>query len=123
MFILLLISAINGFISVAAGAFGAHGLQGRLPPAAVTIFETGARYQMYHALAIGLCALAVRAGAPAGWAGALFTAGIVLFSGSLYAYTLLGWRFLVFVTPVGGVLFLAGWAMLAWAAFSLRSME
>ncbi|HEY1962263.1 MAG TPA: DUF423 domain-containing protein, partial [Rhizomicrobium sp.] len=82
----LLIGAINGLLAVAAGAFGAHALQGRLDAHALQVFETGARYQMYHALAIGLAAFAMRgtAAAPAQGAAVLFLAGIVLFSGSLY---------------------------------------
>ncbi|MGH6872550.1 MAG: DUF423 domain-containing protein [Rhizomicrobium sp.] len=115
----LLIAAINGFIAVAAGAFGAHGLQGRLDAHAMGVFETGARYQMYHALAIGLAALAARnagAAAAANVASAFFLAGIVLFSGSLYLLALTGTRTLGLVTPFGGLSLLVGWMALAWAA-------
>lgn len=117
----LLIAAINGFLAVAAGAFGAHGLQGRLDAHAMQIFETAARYQMYHALAIGLAAVAMRGNAamPAQIAAALFLAGIVLFSGSLYLLAFTGTRALGIVTPFGGLAFLAGWAVLAWAATRL----
>jgi uncharacterized membrane protein YgdD (TMEM256/DUF423 family) len=111
----LVVAAVNGFLAVAAGAFGAHAFQGRLDAHSLTIFETGARYQMYHALAIGITAVAARS-APAQLACALFLVGIVLFSGSLYALALTGVRALGFVTPFGGVAFLAGWAVLAWAA-------
>jgi uncharacterized membrane protein YgdD (TMEM256/DUF423 family) len=111
----LLTAAINGFLAVAAGAFGAHGLQDRLDPHALTIFETGARYQMYHALAMGLAAVATRNSA-AQLACMLFLAGIVLFSGSLYLLALTGMHALGFVTPFGGLAFLGGWAALAWAA-------
>jgi uncharacterized membrane protein YgdD (TMEM256/DUF423 family) len=110
------VAAINGFLAVAAGAFGAHGLQGRLDAHALSIFETGARYQMYHALAIGLAALAARGSAAANAAAIFFLAGIVLFSGSLYALALTGMRGLGIVTPFGGLSFLVGWAALAWAA-------
>ncbi|MBN9557033.1 MAG: DUF423 domain-containing protein [Alphaproteobacteria bacterium] len=116
----LAIAAINGFISVAAGAFGAHALQGRLDAHALQIFETGARYQMYHALAIAAAALAARgaaSAAPAHFAAACFLTGIVLFSGSLYVLSLSGIRTFGMVTPFGGLAFLAGWAALAWAAF------
>jgi uncharacterized membrane protein YgdD (TMEM256/DUF423 family) len=118
MNIWLLVAAINGFLAVAAGAFGAHGLQGRLDPHALSVFETGARYQMYHALAIGLAALAARgAASPAANAAAIFfLVGIVLFSGSLYALALTGMRGLGIITPFGGLSFLVGWAALAWAA-------
>src|SRR5690242_15282097 len=111
----LLVAAINGFIAVAAGAFGAHGLQSRFDAHALQTFETAARYQMYHALAIGLAALAVRSTA-ATVACALFLAGIVLFSGSLYLLALTGTRAFGFITPFGGASFLAGWTALAWAA-------
>ena len=114
----LLMAAVNGFLSVAAGAFGAHGLQGKLDPQALQVFETAARYQMYHALALGLAALLLRSGrAPgAATAAALFLAGIVLFSGSLYALALTGGRWLGMITPFGGVAFLAGWVALGYAA-------
>ena len=114
----LLIAAINGFLAVAAGAFGAHGLQGKLDPHALSVFETGARYQMYHALAMGVAALAARGTAQAAANGAaiFFLAGIVLFSGSLYALALTGMRGLGVITPFGGLAFLVGWANLAWAA-------
>lgn len=115
----LLIAAINGFVAVAAGAFGAHGLQGRLDAHAMSIFETAARYHMYHALAIGLAALAGRVDAASTGANAaagFFLAGIVLFSGSLYLLALTGARAVAFVTPFGGLAFLVGWVALAWAA-------
>ncbi len=82
------------------------------------MFETGARYEMYHALALGLAAWAASrgGGAAAGWAGGLFLAGTALFSGSLYALALTGVRGLGLVTPFGGVAFVAGWIALALAA-------
>jgi len=107
--------AISSLIAVAAGAFGAHGLRARLTPDLLAVFETAARYQMYHALALLAVAWAssrwpvgsVRA---AGW---LFIAGTVVFSGSLYVLGLTGQRWLGAITPIGGVLFLAGWLALA----------
>jgi uncharacterized membrane protein YgdD (TMEM256/DUF423 family) len=111
----LAIAAVNGFLAVGFGAFAAHGLSGRIDSHALQNFETGARYHMYHALAIGLVAVALR-GAPADWAAGFFLLGIVLFSGSLYLFAVSGFHPLVFVTPVGGLSFLAGWALLAWAA-------
>ena len=114
----LALASISALISVAAGAFGAHALRARLAPDLVSVFETGARYQMYHALGLlGVAWAASRlpGGLPAA-AGWLFVAGTVLFSGSLYALALTGARWLGAVTPVGGVAFLAGWACLAWAA-------
>jgi uncharacterized membrane protein YgdD (TMEM256/DUF423 family) len=115
----LLIGALAGFVSVAFGAFGAHALRGRLSPEMLAVFETGVRYQMYHALAVlAVGAIVARQGgglfSTAGW---LFTAGIVLFSGSLYALALTGVTTLGAITPFGGLAFLAGWACLIAAAF------
>jgi uncharacterized membrane protein YgdD (TMEM256/DUF423 family) len=120
----LAIAAINGALAVAAGAFGAHALQARLDAHALQVFETGARYQMYHALAIGLAAFAMRGAAatPAMLAASLFLAGIALFSGSLYLFALTQARSFALITPVGGASFLAGWVSLAWAAVKLPSL-
>lgn len=106
-------------LGVAAGAFGAHALRNRLGPADLATFETAARYQMYHALAllaVGLL-LSQRESRAARTAGRLFLVGIVLFSGSLYGLTVGGARWLGAVTPIGGVAFLAGWIGLAVAAW------
>ena len=100
----LALAAVNGALAVAAGAFGAHGLKAILTPDMLAVFETGARYQMYHALAMGLAAIA-----GARWAPGLFLAGIIVFSGSLYLLALSGMTWLGAITPLGGVLFLAGW--------------
>jgi uncharacterized membrane protein YgdD (TMEM256/DUF423 family) len=114
-------AAVLGALAVICGAFAAHGLQARLSPDAREIFETGARYHMYHALAIGLAALAMRgeATARARWAAILFLAGIVLFSGSLYLLALTGQPSLGFVTPFGGLAFILGWIALGLAAVRL----
>lgn len=107
---LVAMGGINGALAVAAGAFGAHGLRERLDARSLEIFETAARYQMYHALAIVLCGvLATRGAATAGW---LFQAGIVVFSGSLYALAITGVKGLGAITPLGGVAFLVGWGWL-----------
>jgi uncharacterized membrane protein YgdD (TMEM256/DUF423 family) len=118
----LLVAAINGFLAVACGAFAAHGLQGRLDAHALEIFETGARYHMYHALAIGVAAFAIRdaAAGPATWACGFFLAGICLFCGSLYLLALTGMKGFAFVTPFGGLCFLIGWGALAFAATRLK---
>ena len=117
----LLIGALAGFTGVAGGAFGAHALRGHLTPDMLTVFETGVRYQMYHALA--LLATGLLAARLDKWlitmAGWLFTAGIVLFSGSLYALALTGAPGLGAITPIGGVLLLLGWACLALAVVDL----
>ncbi len=119
--IFLAAGALSAAISVAAGAFGAHALKARLPADLLAVFETGARYQMYHAIGLALAAwVASRSPGPAAaWAGWLFLAGTLLFSGSLYALALTGIRTLGAVTPFGGVAFIAGWIALALAA--LRS--
>ena len=112
----LLIGAIFGFLGVAFGAFGAHGLRTRLSPEMLSVFETGVRYQMYHVFAILIVAAAMGRIGPApllGAAGWIFTAGILIFSGSLYALALTGVSTLGAITPIGGLLFLAGWVCLA----------
>lgn len=114
----MLVGALAGFTGVTLGAFGAHALRTRLSPEMLAVFETGVRYQMYHAFAILIVALVMaRMG---GWmistAGWLFVAGIVLFSGSLYLLALTGVTVLGAITPLGGVAFLVGWALLALAA-------
>jgi len=115
------IGAINGALAVALGAFGAHGLQGRIDAHALSIYETGARYHMYHALAICLAALGMRGVAvqSAAYAAAFFLAGILLFSGSLYILALTGTRAVAIATPFGGVAFLIGWVTLAYAGSRL----
>lgn len=122
----LMLAAVNGFIAVAAGAFAAHGLEGRVAARALAAFETGARYHMFHALALlavaWLASLHGQGGHAAvtlaGWA---FLAGIVLFSGSLYFLGLTESRALVMITPIGGLAFLLGWAALFWAALSWKA--
>ena len=109
------LGAVNAALAVAAGAFATHGLRARLEPRALEIFETGARYHMYHALAMILAGvLATRGAATAGW---IFQAGIVVFSGSLYALAVTDLKWLGAITPVGGLAFLVGWAWLAWSAW------
>jgi len=119
----LLIGSLLGGSGVAFGAFGAHGLKSRLSPDMLAVFETGVRYQMYHALAILIVAAAMghfgrqRLLTTAGWT---FLAGTLLFSGSLYALTLTGVGVLGAITPIGGLLFLAAWACLASFAFRMK---
>ena len=117
--IFVMLGALSGLIAVAAGAFGTHTLRGRLSEELLATFETAARYQMYHALALLFAAWAViRWPGPfataAGW---LFVAGTLIFSGSLYILTLTGMRWLGAITPLGGVAFIAGWLCLALAAW------
>ena len=105
-------------LAVAFGAFGAHGLRSTLSSDDLATFEIGVRYQMYHALGLLAVAWALTRWesttlVAAGWA---FVAGIVVFCGSLYFLVLTGPRWLGAVTPIGGVAFLVGWALLAWGA-------
>jgi uncharacterized membrane protein YgdD (TMEM256/DUF423 family) len=114
----LLLGAGAAFLGVGLGAFGVHGLRGRLAPEMMAAFESGVRYQMYHALALVLVSLIMSR--MSGWliqtAGWSFVAGIVLFSGSLYVLAISGVTVLGAVTPIGGLAFLVGWACLAFAA-------
>jgi uncharacterized membrane protein YgdD (TMEM256/DUF423 family) len=114
----LLLGALAAFLAVALGAFGAHGLRARLSPEMMAVYQTGVQYHMYHALALILVSGIM--GRMSGWliqtAGWCFTAGIVLFSGSLYLLAVTGVSALGAVTPIGGLLFLIGWALLAFAA-------
>lgn len=112
------LGAVFGGLAVVLGAFGAHALRSSLSPDDLATFEIGVRYQMYHALGLLAVAWATTqwesaAVTAAGWA---FVIGIVVFSGSLYTLVLTGQRWLGAVTPVGGVAFIVGWALLAWAA-------
>ena len=105
--------AVGALVAVAAGAFGAHGLRQQLEPTALAVWGTAADYQMYHSLALLALGLARPAALAPRWhrvAARCFVAGIVLFSGSLYLLALTGIRPLGMVTPLGGVLFLLGWA-------------
>lgn len=117
--LLFALGAVSGLIGVAAGAFAAHGLKARLAPDLLVIFETGARYQQLHALALLAAAWACTRWSSrlSAWAGWCFVGGTLLFSGSLYVLAASGMRGLGAITPFGGVLFLAGWLLLALAAW------
>lgn len=109
------IGATLAFLSVAFGAFGAHALRERLSAEMIAIFQTGVQYQFMHALALLVLGLAAKERYKlTGW---LFVAGVVVFSGSLYALALTGVRGIGAITPLGGVCFLAGWALLAFRLF------
>lgn len=122
----LILAGVNGFLAVALGAFGAHGLRGRLASVAdgarrLEVWETAAHYHLTHAVALGLVAYLCQrvpsaVSSSAGW---LFVAGIVLFSGSLYAMGITGIKVLGAITPFGGLCFLAGWVAVVWAATKL----
>ena len=111
--------ALFALVGVALGAFGAHALASRLEPRDLAIFETGVRYQMYHAFALFALAWAATRW-PSGalsLAGGAFVVGILIFSGSLYLLVLTDTRWLGAVTPIGGLAFLVGWAAMAWGIF------
>jgi len=112
------LGSISGLLAVAAGAFGAHALRARLDPADLEVWKTGAHYQLVHALALVATAWAAQRfpGGPWQAAGWCFAIGTLFFSGSLYGLSALGWRFLGPITPLGGLLFMAGWGLLAMAA-------
>lgn len=113
------IGALMGALGVAFGAFGAHGLKARVTPDLLQIWETGAHYHLIHALALIAASWAIQRfpgglSVAAGWC---FLFGIVIFSGSLYTLAFTGIRWLGAITPIGGVLFIVGWVLLALAAF------
>lgn len=116
---IIAIGAASAGLAVALGAFGAHALQSFAAAELLDVFETGVRYHLYHSLAllgIGVFAGQRRDSRPLRFAAVLMITGMVFFSGSLYTMVLTGWRWLGAVTPLGGVAFLAGWAVLAWEA-------
>ncbi len=117
--LIIMLAGINGFIAVSLGAFAAHGLREKLTPALLNTFQTGVQYQMYHALAlfgIGVMLINFPANNLLRISAYLMLAGIVLFSGSLYLLSITGVRWLGAITPLGGLCFLAAWALLVWFA-------
>lgn len=117
--VFIVLGSLFAFLSVAAGAFGAHALKSILDPSMLSVYETAATYQMYHALALFVVAwqmthLPASRVSLAGW---LFCLGIILFSGSLYIVSGFGLKGFGAVTPLGGVAFLTGWAILGWTAW------
>ncbi len=115
----LILGSINGFLAVALGAFGAHGLRARISPELLAVYQTAVQYHTTHALAllaVGIVAHWLPSSAPLQWAGWLFLVGIILFSGSLYLLSAMGLGWLGAITPIGGMAFLAGWILLGVAA-------
>ena len=109
---------VAALLAVALGAFGAHALKGRIAPEMLAVWHTGVEYHLFHALgliAVGVVSVHLPDSAPLRWSGWAMLAGIVLFSGSLYALALSGERWLGAVTPIGGACFIAGWLALAYA--------
>lgn len=120
---LTILAALNMMVAVGAGAFGAHGLKRMLSPDLLAVWQTGVMYHLIHAIGIFIIALlGARYGSSLlSWAGVVMFAGILLFSGSLYVLALTGTRWLGAVTPLGGVAFLAAWAMVAVAAWRAQT--
>ena len=115
----ILLGAAAGAAGVVLGAFGAHALKTRLAPDMLAVWQTAVQYHFWHALglvAVGIIALHLPGSTALKWSGWLMVAGLVLFSGSLYALALTGARWLGAITPFGGTAWIAAWLLLAWAA-------
>lgn len=119
----LLLGAISAFTGVGMGAFGAHGLRSMLSPEMLDVYKTGVNYQMWHALGLGLISQTARQATSLKlltWAGISMFAGIVLFSGSLYALAIFNVKWLGMITPFGGLAFLIAWLLLGVFALSTK---
>jgi uncharacterized membrane protein YgdD (TMEM256/DUF423 family) len=121
MKVFLILGAINGFLAVALGAFGAHGLEGKLSARQIEIWEKAVTYQMFHTVALfvtGIIGMKFQSGGltAAGW---MFLLGIIIFSGSLYIYSTTSIKTFAMITPIGGVAFLIGWILLGYAVMKL----
>lgn len=120
----LLIAAVNGFLAVTLGAFGAHGLKQKLSADMLAVYQTGVQYHFYHTLAlfgVALLMLQLPQSAALRWSALLFCIGIAIFSGSLYVLAISGVRWLGAITPLGGAAFLVGWIMLAVAVWNWKA--
>lgn len=123
MKLFLSIAALLGFLAVALGAFGAHALKDKLTPQLLEVFKTGVQYHFYHAIALCVVAILIRTFPQSNllvYAGYFFITGVILFSGSLYAYTLTEVKTFAMITPIGGLCFLTGWVLLFVAALKLN---
>ena len=115
----LIIAAVSGLIAVTIGAFGAHGLKGRIDEDLMIVYQTGVQYHFYHTFALLVVSLLLIQFPNISllkWSGILFIAGTLIFSGSLYVLAISGVRWLGAITPIGGLAFIAGWTCLAIAA-------
>ena len=119
MKLFIILGALNGFIAVALGAFGAHGLEGKIPDKYLETWQTAVQYQMFHA--VGLLVLGLLAGKISSplinWSGWLMLIGIILFSGSLFVLSITQIKVLGAITPLGGVSFLVAWVLMIIAAY------
>ncbi|QKY71729.1 DUF423 domain-containing protein [Lentibacillus sp. CBA3610] len=117
MKLFLILGAINGFLAVALGAFGAHGLEGRLSEKQLGTWEKAVNYQMFHTMALFVTGILLAKIESSGmmWAGWMFFIGIILFSGSLYIYSTTSVKTFAMITPFGGVAFLIGWVLIGYA--------
>lgn len=116
MKVFLMLGVINGFLAVALGAFGAHGLEGKISERALNTWEKAVNYQMFHTMALLVTGILLSKieSVSMMWSGWLFFIGILLFSGSLYLYSTTGVKFLAMITPFGGITFLIGWIILGY---------
>lgn len=122
--VFLILGAVNALIAVVLGAFGAHALKTRLSAELMAVYQTGIHYHLIHALGlllVGLLATQLPASAYLRWSGWLMLAGIALFSGSLYALSVTGLRWLGAITPVGGLAFILAWVLFVMAALKAPS--
>jgi uncharacterized membrane protein YgdD (TMEM256/DUF423 family) len=115
------VGAIFAFMGIGIGAFGAHAVKNTISPESLAIYQTGVQYHLIHALALVLVGILGTKISP--WVGRLFSIGICVFSGSLYALALTGIKWLGAITPIGGVCFLAGWALLAYSHQKIQKTQ
>jgi uncharacterized membrane protein YgdD (TMEM256/DUF423 family) len=124
--VFIAIGALAGLLAVMLGAFGAHALRGQIDENLLVTFNTGAQYQMYHALALLMVGVLVQlfpGHKLLNWSGLFFVAGMLLFSGSLYALALTEIKWFGPVTPVGGLAFMVGWLLLAFATTKFKAVK
>jgi len=122
----IVVGALAGLLAVVLGAFGAHALRGQIDASLLIVFNTGAQYQMYHALSllmVGILAYLFPAQKLLRWSGGFFIAGMILFSGSLYALALTEIKWVGPVTPIGGTAFMIGWLLLAFSATKFKVVK
>ena len=119
----LVMGALSGATAVMAGAFGAHAIAESVTPERLATFRTGAQYQLIHSLALLLVGIIVERlpSKVVQWSGQLFLAGVILFSGSLYALVLVDLPAFGVITPFGGLAFICGWLLLAWGAWKAQA--